>query len=163
MNFCIFIVWDDTRLWATRNLNRGIGVQGWLLILHLLFTIGKLGFSSSLVLVVKPFQAKTQMTLPNCFVVRVLLCLVRPFIHLLVCLWFFVCDIDAPFAFFVDFVRPHLKKWYHNCLERVKGYSKLLPILSSYFSSIPFSSFPRTRALQSHPKKYRSCQKEKVY
>ena len=33
-----------------------------------------------------------------------------------------VCDIDAFFLFFVDSICSHLKKWYHNCLEKVKGY-----------------------------------------
>ena len=38
------------------------------------------------------------------------------------CMIFFWCDTIASFSFFVDYVHPRLKKWYHNCLERVRGY-----------------------------------------
>ena len=104
------------------NLSLGIGVKDWFLIPHLLSVTRKLAFSSSLMMVRKQFQVKIQMTLLNCFVVGVLLCLVHPFysFSLHVNDFLHVCDINASFLFFVDSFRPHLKKQYHNYPERVK-------------------------------------------
>ena len=69
----------------------------------------------------KPFQVKIQTTPSSCFIVGALLCLVH---HLFIFLYDFlrVYDADVSFLFFADSICPCLKKRYHNCLERVKGY-----------------------------------------
>ena len=71
----------------------------------------------------KPSQVKVQMMLSSCFVVGALPCLMcLSFVFLMCDDVLHVCDIDASFLFFVDSIWSHLKKWYHNCLEKVKGY-----------------------------------------
>ena len=87
MSFCIFIVWDDPKIQAIGSLNHGVGVQGWFLIPHHLLENGKPTFSLSLVTVGTSLWERTQLILPNCFVVGVLLCFVRlsiysPYMHI---------------------------------------------------------------------------------
>ena len=74
----------------------------------------------------KPFLVKTQMMLPGCYVVGVLLCFVRPFI-IYVFVYFCIgmtllVYLTRHMFSYATSIRPRLKKRYHNRLERVRGY-----------------------------------------
>ena len=93
------------------------------------------------------------MTLPNCFIVGVLLCLVRPFVHfpcrhmifqvdMILTLCLFVC-----FCFFAVSICPCLKEWYHNhlkmvieYLETVKDFDELISPQSLFHHFLHYSS-----------------------
>ena len=74
--------------------------------------------------------------LPNCFIVGVLLCLVRPDIYIYIHIY----------IVFVAFVHPRLKKRYHNRVKRVKDYLETVKDFDELISSqSPFSPLPWTR------------------